>query len=172
MISGTNPSAAPSLDVQYNPFTQKPVEGNDPDAVIQSLIQRKKNVMEGGVNCIPLPFKRFRNEVPGVEQGQYAIITASTKTGKTQCASFIYLYSVLDYAFSHRDACSVHIIYFSLEESPQRVLERYMSHLLYQFDGIRLAPSDLRSTSSEYPVPDEALELLQSQKYKERLDFF
>lgn len=172
MISGTNQSAASGLEVQYNPFTSTQVVGNDPDAVIESLIQRKKNITEGGVNCIPLPFERFRDQVPGIEQGQYVVITASTKVGKTQCASFIYLYNVLDYAFTHRNECSVHIIYVALEESPQRILERYMSHLLYQLDGMRLSPSDLRSTSSEYPVPDEALELLQSQRYKERLDFF
>ena len=152
------------------------------------------DVRLSGKNCSKIPTKVKHCKQARIDRRLYTFSIIPTEVGEyygltiggdhlflledytivhnTQVASFIYLYSVLDYAFSHRDACSVHIIYFSLEESPQRVLERYMSHLLYQFDGIRLAPSDLRSTSSEYPVPDEALELLQSQKYKERLDFF
>ena len=78
----------------------------------------------------------------------------------------------LDYAFNNKDKCSVHIIYFALEEAVQKVIERYMSYLLYKLDGIRLAPTDLRSTSVDYPVPQEALDKLQSPEYQERLRFF
>ena len=170
MISGTNPSKG--IADQYNQFSEKAMDVTDPNAVIGLLEQRKKNIESGGVNCIPLPFERFRNEVPGIEQGQYVIITASTKIGKTQLASYIYMYNTLEYAFNHQDQCSVHIIYFSLEESPQRVIERYLSHLLYQLNGVRLAPTDLRSTSVNYPVPDDVLELLKTKPYQDRIEFF
>ena len=168
MISGTNAS----INVQYNPFTSDQGISLTPDEVIKSLIQRRDNLQQGGVNCIPFPFKRFSQEVPGVEQGQYVIVTASTKIGKSQLTNFLYVYNTLEYAFNNPDKCSVHIIYFSLEESPQRVIERYMSHLLYQLDGMRIAPSDLRSTNIEYPVPQEALDLLQTPPYQDRLRFF
>lgn len=170
MISGTNKSSG--INVQYNQFTDKPGDYTDPNTVFKSLVARRKNIEDGGVNCIPLPFDRFRAEVPGIEQGQYVVVTASTKAGKTQLTSFIYVYNVLEYAFNNPDKCSVHIIYFALEESPQRVIERYMSHLLYQLDGMRIAPSDLRSTNTEYPVPQEALDLLQTKPYQDRLAFF
>ena len=170
MIAGTNPSTG--IDVQYNQFSDGPKNYTDPDSVIESLVARRDNIEKGGVNCIPLPFERFRSEVPGIEQGQYIVLTASTKIGKTQLASYIYLYSVLEYAFQNPGKCSVHIIYFALEESPQRVIERYMSHLLYQLDGMRIAPADLRSTSIDYPVPQEALDLLKTKPYQDRLSFF
>ena len=141
------------------------------DAVIEDLKERKRTVLNGGINCIPLPFKRFQAEIPGLEQEQYIILTASTKAGKTQLASYL-LYSVLDYAYEHPDQCSVHIIYFNLEESQMRVKQRYISHLLYKLNGWRLSPRDLRSTSADYPLPDEALELLETEPYKERLRFF
>ena len=92
--------------------------------------------------------------------------------GKTNFANFIYVFHALDYAFEHSDQCSVHIIYFALEESVQKIIERYMSYLLFKLDGYRLAPADLRSTSTEFPVPEEALELLKSEKYQARLRFF
>ena len=174
MLTGSNPSST-DLNVQYNPFQASEGTGSgilSPDQVIMSLIQRRLNLENGGVNCIPLPFERFRQEIPGIEQGQYVICTASTKVGKTQLTSFIYMYNTLEYAFQNPDKCSVHIIYFALEESPQRVIERYMSHLLWKLDGLRIAPADLRSTSTDYPVPQEAIDLLKTKPYQDRLHFF
>ncbi len=96
----------------------------------------------------------------------------SVAGGKTNITNYIYVFSVLDYAFNHPEKCSVHIIYFALEEAVQKVIERYLSHLLYTLDGIRLSPADLRSTSSDFPVPEEALQKLRSEKYQERIRFF
>lgn len=140
--------------------------------VIKVLQDRRNNAENGGVNCIPLPFLRFRSEFPGVEQGQYVVITANQKTGKSMLASFLYVYTVLDYCFEHPDQCSCHIIYFPLEEAPQKIRERYITHLLWQLDGIRMTASDLRSTSKDNPCPQDILDLLQTKKYQERLDFF
>lgn len=142
------------------------------EEVISSLEKRRQNAINGGVNCIPFPFKRFRRDVPGIEQGQYVLFSANQKVGKSQACNFIYVYSVLDYCFEHKDQCSCHIIYFSLEESIQRVIERYMSHLLYQLDGLHYSPADLRSTSQENPIPQKVIDLLNSERYQERLKFF
>ena len=92
--------------------------------------------------------------------------------GKSSLASFLYIYNVLDYCYEHPDKCSCHIIYFALEESKQRVIERYMSHLLYKLNKIRISPQDLRSTSVDYPAPEEVLKLFEEDEYKKRLDFF
>jgi len=170
MITNTHDS-----DVDYESFENVILEFSGPDNVkdvIANLEKRRENVLSGGVNCIPLPFERFRAEIPGIEQEQYVIVSANQKVGKTNLADFIYVFNVLDYCFEHPESCSCHIIYFSLEESVQKVIERYMSHLLFKLDGERIAPTDLRSTSSDYPVPQEAIELLKSPRYQERLDFF
>lgn len=171
MIEGTNTT----LGLSEDEFKDYAVTINDistVSGVLDNLQERRNNVLKGGVNCIPLPFPRFRNELPGVEQGQYVVCTANQKVGKTNITNYIYVFSVLDYAFEHPEKCSVHIIYFALEEAVQKVIERYLSHLLYSLDGIRLSPSDLRSTSLDYPVPEEALEKLRSERYQERIRFF
>lgn len=172
MIKGTNDSPSGLSKEEYDGFAVGLIGADSVNAVINNLEERRQNVLHGGVNCIPLPFTRFRNEVPGIEQGQYVVVSANQKVGKTNFANFIYVFHALDYAFEHKDQCSVHIIYFALEESVQKIIERYMSYLLYKIDGYRLAPADLRSTSTEYPVPIEALDLLKSEKYQERLKFF
>lgn len=173
MITNTNPTSfeqiTPEEYEMYAAGLECFTKMND---VIGNLEKRRENVLKGGVNCIPFPFSRFRSEVPGVEQGQYVVITANQKTGKSQLADFLYLFNVLDYAFNNPDRCTVHIIYFSLEEAIQRVIERYMSHLLFKLDGIHIAPADLRSTSTDLPVDKKVLDLLKSKKYQDRLKFF
>lgn len=170
MIEGANP-----LGISFEEYEEYATELKSlttTNKVIDGLIERRNNIISGGVNCIPLPFPRFRQEIPGIEQGQYVVITANQKTGKSQWANYVYMFHTLDYAYTHKDNCSVHIIYFALEESVQKVIERYMSYLLYKLNGVRLAPTDLRSTSTDYPVPQEALDLLQSEPYQDRLRFF
>lgn len=141
------------------------------DSVMEDLITRRNRVLSGGVNCIPLPFTRLRSDIPGIEQEQYVVVSANQKTGKSQIANFIYVYNALDYAFEHPDQCSVHIIYFALEESIKKIITRYMCYLLFKLDGIRISPNELRSTNADYPVPDNVLALLQSDKYMERRRF-
>ena len=173
MIEGHNSSGVEYQSLDDYQLAGSYLEGlSKIDDVLNNLKERRENVINGGTNCIPLPFERFRSEVPGVEQGQYVVVTANQKVGKTNLTDFIYVFSVLDYAFNHPDQCSVHIIYFALEESVQRIIERYMSHLLYKLDGIRIAPADLRSTSVDNPVDKEILNLFNTKKYKERLEFF
>lgn len=171
MISGDRDSNTIIEDISYDysPFGN---EGNSFDDVKNKLRERKRNLENGGINCIPSPFRRFRIEYPGTEQGRYVVVTANQKIGKSKIASYMYIYNTLDYCFEHPDKCSAHIIYFSLEESPELVREKYISYLLYKLDKIRISPEDLRSTSEDNPVPDEILDLLDTDKYNERLDFF
>lgn len=49
------------------------------ERILNRLKERQKKVLQGEVNCIPLPFSRFKNEFPGIEQGKYYLITAATK---------------------------------------------------------------------------------------------
>lgn len=92
--------------------------------------------------------------------------------GKTNLANYLYLFHTLDYAYEHPNMCSVHIIYFALEESVQKIIERYMSFLLYKLNKIRIPPTDLRSTSVDYPVPESILKMFDEPEYRKRLDFF
>ena len=173
MIEGSNSSTKVFEDEYSAAKGSGSADGNvTMEQVIDDLIERRDNVLSGGINCIPLPFDRFRSEIPGIEQEQYIVVTAGTKCGKSQFSSFVFIYHVLDYAFEHQDQCSVHIIYFALEVSVMRIKQRYISHLLYRLYGMRLSPKDLRSTSADYPLSDEALEKIKTPEMMARLKFF
>lgn len=167
MISGMNPSEREIFQIG-----EKLTDLSTVDGVLNRLEERRNNALGGGVNCIPLPFSRFWSEIPGIEQGQYVLITANQKVGKTNFADYVYMFHVLDYCYDNQSKCSCHILYFALEESVQKVLERYLCYLLYKIDGIRIAPTDLRSTSVDYPVPQEYLDKFKQEPYKSRLEFF
>ena len=40
------------------------------ERVIDQLRKRRENVLNGNINCIPSPFKRFSDDFPGIEQGK------------------------------------------------------------------------------------------------------
>ena len=172
MIEGFNPSTLDLSNEEFEAFAKELSDVSNYRDVLDNLKKRRDNAINGGVNCIPLPFQRFRNEIPGIEQGQYVIVTANQKVGKTSLANYLYLFHVLDYCYDNPDKCSAHIIYFALEESKQRIIERYISYLLYKLNKIRIPPQDLRSTSVGYPVPESILDLLEDSEYKKRLEFF
>lgn len=47
------------------------------ERVIKELEGRRNRILNNQINCIPLPFQRFRSELPGIEQGKYYLISGS-----------------------------------------------------------------------------------------------
>lgn len=142
--------------------------------VLKKLKKRKDIVDKGGINCIPSPFQRYRNTFIGVEQGKYITMTAATKGYKSQFSSYLFIYNSILYAYNNPGKIVVNIMYYPLEETPETVIERFMSYLLYTLSNktIRVPPQDLRSTNENNPLPDEILELLKSEEYKNILEYF
>jgi hypothetical protein len=136
--------------------------------------ERKKRVVEGGVNCIPSPFTIFRNDYPGVEQGKYYLVSGAAKSAKTQIASFLFLYSPLLYAYEHPDQIHLKIFYFPLEETPEKITARFCSYLLHKLSNhrIRVSPMVLNSTNENNTAPDEVLDMLYTLEYQSILNFY
>lgn len=49
------------------------------------LINRRERSVSGKVNCIPFGMPRLEENLPGIEQGKYYIVTASSKVGRQTC---------------------------------------------------------------------------------------
>ena len=142
--------------------------------VLKSLEARRQNILNGNINCIPSPFKRFSEDFPGIEQGKYYLISASTKVGKTQLANYLFLYNSVMYAYKHPDKVALRILYFPLEETQEAITLRFMSYLLYTISKgtIRKSPSDLKSVREQYPIDKNIIDLFEQEPYKSILDFF
>ena len=144
------------------------------ERVLSLIKEKRQNIIEGRVNCIPSRFTRFRNDFVGIQQGMYYLVSAAQKCGKTQFASEAFLYTALEYAFMHPETVRVKFFYYPLEESKEKIVTRYMSHILYQISEgrIRISPENLESVDERRVLPQEIIDLLESDDYKERLSFF
>lgn len=144
------------------------------DRVLGNLKRRKEKLLNGGINSIPSPFIRFSDDFIGIEQASYYCITSSTKGAKTQFASFVFVFNALIYAYNNPDKVRLKIFYYPLEETPEDIMTRFMSFLLYTLSNgqIRIAPVDLKSTKNYKPVSDEILDLLNTEEYSKIIQFF
>ena len=142
------------------------------DRIIDNLKERRERVLKGDINCIPFTFNRFNNDLPGIERGKYYLVSGNTKAGKTQITNYMFLYTPLLYAYNNPDKVRVKIFYFPLEETPEAITLRFMSYLLFTLSGKRIAPIDLKSTNSKKILPEEILELLNSEEYQNILKFY
>ena len=93
---------------------------------------------------------------------------------KSQFASFMFLYIPILYAYHNRDKVRVKIFYAPLEESKQKVIMRFMRYLLYTQSGfrIRVTHQELTSTNEGSPVDESVLNALESEEYRDIMDFF
>lgn len=144
------------------------------ERTLSYLQERKDKISNGGINSIPSPFQRFSSDFIGVEQGKYVCVTASTKGAKTQFASYMFIYTPLLYAYEHPDQVRVRVFYYPLEETPEDIMKRFMSHLLYKLSKgrIRVSVTDLQSSRNDMPVDQSILDTLKQEEYMKILKYF
>ena len=120
------------------------------DRTLQQLEDRRMRIINGGVNCIPSPFKRFIEDFCGIEQDTYYCVTSFTKGGKSQLVSYMFIFQAVVYSYFAKEQVDFKILYFPLEETKERIMQRFMSWLLFKKSGgtARVSPKELRSTTS------------------------
>lgn len=93
---------------------------------------------------------------------------------KSQFASFMFLYVPILYAYQHPDQIKIKIFYAPLEESKEKVIMRFMRYLLYTESGFRtrVTHHELTSAIEGRPVTESILDTLESDSYKNIMDFF
>ena len=141
---------------------------------LEYIKQRRQNLIDGKVNCIPSPFKSFWQDFVGIEQETYYCITANQKAAKSQFASFMFMYTPILYAYENSDKVRVKIFYAPLEESQLKTTLRFMRHLLYIHSKfkVRVSHNELASTIEGHPVDEKVIETLESEEYQKILKFF
>lgn len=142
------------------------------DRALDELKERRERVLNGKINCVPLPFPRLRTWIPGIERRRYSIITANQKVGKSKLADYMLVYESFFYAIEHPDQLRLKILYFTLEMGKKEKFYEFLCHLLFRLDKIRINPTDLRSTSADRPVPQEILDLIDSERYQNYITKF
>ena len=142
------------------------------DKVINDLEVKMNRNLNGDFNCIPFAYPRFRSEFPGLEKASVLTITSFTKGAKTQFASHAFIFEPLLEAYNNKKL-KLRYLYFPLEETPERITQRFISFLLFKTGKCRISPRDLRSVDPAKPLPREILEHIKNDDYfKNILAFF
>jgi len=144
------------------------------ERIISNLEERKKKVEEGGINCIPSPFTRFRQDFPGIERGKYYLVSGQTKSAKSQLSNYLFVYNTVLYCYHNPDIIYPKIFYYPLEETPENITLRFMAFLLYSLTKgkVRISPTDLKSTDERKPLSQEILDLMDGEEFKNILDLY
>ena len=139
---------------------------------MDEMENKRQRILSGSVNCIPSPFKRFTNDFCGVEQDTMYCITSFTKGGKSQFCSYTFIYQTIVYSYFAKEKLDFKIIYFPLEETKERIMQRFMSWLLFKFSKgkVRISPKDLRSTTKA--LDEKILDRLREFDVQDLLDYF
>ena len=92
--------------------------------------------------------------------------------GKSQFASYTFIYKPLMFCYYTKADVDIKILYFPLEETPERIMQRFISWLLFDFSHgeIRISPRDLRSTTKA--VPQEILDIIASKEIQDIIKYF
>ena len=93
-------------------------------------------------------------------------------TGKSQFTSYTFIYKPLMFCYFTKADIDIKILYFPLEETPERIMQRFISWLLFDFSQgkIRISPRDLRSTTSA--VSQEILDVINTDEIQDILKYF
>lgn len=110
----------------------------------EEIVRNYNNHIRGDYNCLPFNgYGSFVDVMPGVERGNYYILTASSGVGKSKLMRHMFITSPLRYIEGRDYVLSVK--YFSLEESVKKVIYSELLTELYRRFGIRLSLKELMS---------------------------
>ena len=138
------------------------------ERVHDSLVNRRNRILNGKINCIKWNLPRFEEYSPGIEQGKYYQITAASKAGKTALTDALFLYNTVQQVIDEGLDIRLKIFYFTLEISKEEKLLACFANILYIKEGLRISPTDLKSTSARKALSAEVLDILL--KYKPYFD--
>lgn len=139
--------------------------------VYEQITNRRERILSGKINCIKWGLPRFEESSPGIEQGKYYLVTGASKAAKTQLADFLFMYNPIQQIIDNNLKIKLKIFYFSLEMSKDEKMLACFANLLYVKEGVRVNPTDLKSTKEDKVLPQHILDLIQKyQPYFEKIE--
>ena len=131
------------------------------DRTFKTIVNKRERILSGKVNCIPWGLPRFEEQNPGIEQGKYYLNSANQKVGKTQITDWLFLYNPVQQIIDNNLNVRLKVFYFSLEMSKEEKMLACFANIIYIKEGIRISPTDLKSTRASSVLSEEILQIIQ-----------
>ena len=129
------------------------------DDVINKIENNLKNHAEGYFNCIPFQgMERLEKYVPGIEQATYYLVTASSGVGKSKLTRNLFIQNPYEYIKNNPESgIKLDIIYFSLEESKEKVILAEISKYLFYKYRLSVPIKKLQSIGRYNSIDEDTL---------------
>ena len=134
------------------------------DRVVAQIEKNKKLREEGKHIVIPFPFKRFTEEIPGIQQGVYYLISANQKTGKTQITDTLFMYNAVNFVLTQKTNIKLKIFDFNLEMKKEGKIKQAILYRQYITRNIRYNQRELDSIYSYKILPSDMVEFIKQDR--------
>lgn len=131
--------------------------------IYSKIVQNKFNHDNGYFNCIPfMGMERLEKYLPGIEQSTYYLIAAASGVGKSKLARYLFIHNPIMFLENNPDSdIQLDILYFSLEESKEKVILAEVSKYLYTQHKLNLSIKQLSSVGRYNVLSTEDLQKVQ-----------
>ena len=128
--------------------------------IYSKIVQNKLNHDNGYFNCIPfMGMERLEKYLPGIEQSTYYLIAAASGVGKSKLARYLFIHNPIMFLENNPDSdIQLDILYFSLEESKEKVILAEISKYLYTQHKLNLSIKQLSSVGRYNVLSTEDLQ--------------
>ena len=128
--------------------------------IYRKIVQNKENHNNGYFNCIPfMGMERLEAFLPGIEQSTYYLIAAASGVGKSKLGRYLFIHNPIVFLEQNPDSnIKLDVLYFSLEESREKVILSEISKYLFTKYGLNLSIKQLSSVGRYNSLSTEDLE--------------
>lgn len=117
------------------------------------------NHLAGDYNCIPFQgMERLERFVPGIEHSTYYLLTANSGVGKSKLMRNLFIQNPYEYIKTNPGkGDKLSVLYFSLEESKEKVILAEISKYLFYKYGLSVSTKQLQSVGRYNTINPEIL---------------
>lgn len=128
-------------------------------SIYDKLVVNKQNHDSGYYNCIPfMGMERLEMYLPGIEQSTYYLLVAASGVGKSKLARYLFIHNPIVFLENNPDSgIELDILYFSLEESKEKIILAEISKYLYSKYNLVISIKQLASVGRYNVISSEDL---------------
>ena len=129
-------------------------------SIYDKLVINKQNHDSGYYNCIPfMGMERLEMYLPGIEQSTYYLLAAASGVGKSKLARYLFIHNPIVFLEQNPDSgIELDILYFSLEESKEKIILAEISKYLFSKYGLTISIKQLASVGRYNVISSEDLQ--------------
>lgn len=127
--------------------------------IIEENRENKKNGVKIG---IPYPFPKMEEELCGIQKGQVIGFSGSSGVGKSKVSRYMFIYNTIRFAIQNN--YKLKIVYFLLEDTPERIKSFILSNYLYNEYKTRVSSNILLSRGKQ-PLGDKMFDRIIKAEY-------